>query len=42
MAVMEQCWMATAEEKGESALGLEYVHKTENFVYKGKGKGISE
>lgn len=42
MAVREQCWMATAEDKGENAGGLEYVHKTENFVYKAKGKGMSD
>lgn len=34
--------MATVEEKGENALGLEYVHKTENFVHKAKGKVISD
>lgn len=34
--------MATAEEKGENAVGLEYVHKAENLVYKAKGKGMSD
>ena len=34
--------MATAEEKGEDAVGLEYVHNTENFVHKAKGRGISD
>lgn len=42
MAVTESCWMATVEEKGKNALGFEYVHKTENFVYRAKGKGMSD
>lgn len=42
MAVMEQCWVASAEEKGENAVLVEYVHKAENFVYKAKGKGMSD
>lgn len=27
----------TAEEKGENAVGLKYVHENENLMYKGKG-----
>jgi len=34
--------MATAEEKGESAVGLEHVQKTENFVPKAKCEGLSD
>ncbi|XP_009697164.1 PREDICTED: ubiquitin carboxyl-terminal hydrolase 4 [Cariama cristata] len=29
--------MTTAEEEGENAVGLEYIHKIESFVYKAKG-----
>lgn len=34
--------MAAAEEKGEDAVGLGYVHENENLVYKAKGKGMSD
>lgn len=34
--------MATADEKCENAVGFEYIHKTENFVYKAKGSGVSD
>lgn len=34
--------MATAEEKGEDAVGHKYVHENENLVYKAKGKGMSD